>query len=801
MFRHSVCKKEELDILFTDKFEQLKKADKPVKTPKGIQDIIPVQKMAKDGTFEVYKGKFSRMYCFQDINYVTAGTEEQVAILKKYCQLINTIDVEFKITINNRNKNMKNFREEVLYPYHSGEDAFDWIRENYNEMIEEKIVQGRQGIEQERYLTVTVQRKDYEQAKAFFTSLEAGMKQHFEELGSKLEPLDIVERLRVLFNFYRIGEEELFSFDYKTAFTYGSDPKNDICNGFMKFWPGYFETDRKVCRVLFIKRYPSSLRDTFLTEIGNLPIHSMITVDVVPVPKQLATRTLQKKYLGIENDILRQQRVRNKNNDFSSDISYLKKVQKKTIEGVMDDVRENDQNVFFTGVTILLMAEDKKELDSMTETIKNIANGSMCQIELHYYQQKEALNTVLPIGGRQVETMRTMLTRDIAALLPFHVQELKDRSGFWYGINQVSKNLNIADRKKLVNGNGMIFGVPGSGKSYFTKLEMFQVLIGTKDDVIIVDPTLEYFDLAQVIGEEAATVNFSTYTKNYLNPLDMDVWNLDIKDSNGWIRDKAEFMLALCEQCFGEPLNSRHKSIIDRCVRKLYLDIAKAKEKHIPVMSEFHEILLEQPEDEAEDIALGLEIFVNGSMNIFNNQTNVETDTRLTVYGIRDLGKELSAIAMLVMLESISRKIAENAKIGRATWLYIDEMHTLFGEDMEFSGNFVYTLWKKVRKQGGMCTGITQNIVDMLQSYIGTTILNNSEFIALLKQSNLDSQELERVAGIPAAQLKYVSNSPAGTGIIKHGSVIVPFDSRMEKGNNLYKLFNTNMHEKFQMQQ
>ena len=199
-------------------------------------------------------------------------------------------------------------------------------------MIEEKIVEGRQGIEQERYLTVTVQRKNYEQAKAFFSSLEAGMKQHFEELGSKLEPLDITERLRVLFNFYRIGEEELFSFDYNTAFIYGNDPKNDICNGFMKFWPGYFETDRKVCRVLFIKRYPSSLRDTFLTEIGNLPIHSMITVDVVPVPKQLATRTLQKKYIGIENDILRQQRVRNKNNDFSSDISYLKKVQKKTIE-------------------------------------------------------------------------------------------------------------------------------------------------------------------------------------------------------------------------------------------------------------------------------------------------------------------------------------------------------------------------------------------------------------------------------------------------------------------------------------
>lgn len=254
-------------------------------------------------------------------------------------------------------------------------------------------------------------------------------------------------------------------------------------------------------------------------------------------------------------------------------------------------------------------------------------------------------------------------------------------------------------------------------------------------------------------------------------------------------------MLGLCEQCYGDSLNSRHKSIIDRCVRKLYLDIVKNKEKHIPTMSEFYDLLLEQPELEAQDIALSLELFVNGSLNIFNNHTNVNVQARFVVFGTRDLGKELGAISTLVMLENISARIAENAKIGRATWLYIDEFHTVL--DREYSAKYLYTLWKKVRKLGGLCTGITQNIVDMLQNYTAVTMLGNSEFIALLKQANVDSQELSRVAGIPEAQLRYVDNSPSGTGVIKYGSVCVPFDNRMEKETNpLYALFNTNLHEK-----
>ena len=339
-------------------------------------------------------------------------------------------------------------------------------------------------------------------------------------------------------------------------------------------------------------------------------------------------------------------------------------------------------------------------------------------IDVHYLKQREALNTALPIGVRQVETMRTMLTQSLAVLMPFNVQELNDSTGNYYGINQISKNVNIGNRKKLINGNGFVFGVPGSGKSFFCKMEMGSVFLSGDDEIIVIDPMNEYFDIADTYG--GTVVNMSTYTDNYVNPLEMDVWSLDPNDSKGMVREKGEFMLGLCEQCIGDSLNSRQKSIIDRCVRKLYIDIARSKEKYIPVMSDFYDILMAQPEDEAKDIALSLELFVNGSLNIFNHQTNVDVDNRFTVYGIRDLGTELSPITMLA----------------------------------------------------------------------------NSEFVALLKQANTDSSKMAEVIGVSEAQLRFVTNTASGMGLIKCGSVVIPFDNQISKDTDLYRLYNTNIHEK-----
>lgn len=479
--------------IFDDKFRELKRASEPrYRSPKSIQETIEIRAVSESGIFELEKFHYSKSYLFQDINYVTTNEEEQIGIFERYCRFLNSLDVNFKITINNKNKSMVNLRQQVLFKEKA--DNYDSYRKVYNNIIEEKIREGRQGIEQERYLTVTIERKNFEEAKAYFATLEANIQKAFQELGSCLIPLDGDERLKVIHDFYHLGREEEFHFDLQECKKLGRDFRNDLCNGVIRYWQDGFEDENKYSKALFIKKYPSSLSDRFLNEITSLPVHSITSIDVVPIPKELTTRTLQKKYLGIESDIIKQQRTRNRNNDFSTEISYKKRMEKKEMEEIMDDVRENDQCLFFVAVTMIIMADTKEELASICETVETIGKRNSCVIDVHYLKQREALNTALPLGVRQVETMRTMLTQSLAVLMPFNVQELNDVGGNYYGINQVSKNINIGNRKKLINGNGFVFGVPGSGKSFFCKQEMGGVFLNTTDDIIVIDPQNEYFD-------------------------------------------------------------------------------------------------------------------------------------------------------------------------------------------------------------------------------------------------------------------------------------------------------------------
>jgi len=777
--------------LFKDDFTVLKKASEPLyKTPKSIQETIEILKIAENGIMEVAKGMFAKSYYLSDINYTTTSDMEQEAIALLFCKTLNSLDCRFKFTVNNKEKDMEELHDMVLLSYLG--DDYDFLRKAYNDVIEEKIVEGKQGIEQELYLTITIERKTFEEAKAQFATIEATLQKRFAELGSEIRALNGNERLNILYDYYHMGDGTRFQFDLKEYKKLGKDYKNDLCNGVVKFYPDYFEDERKFCRALFIKRYPNSLSDRFLVELASLPIHCMISMDGVPVAKDVTTKVLQKKYLGIEADILKQQQVRNRNNDFASEISYMKKTEKKEIEAIMDDVKENDQCLFYVSVTILLMADTKEELDSITETVQAIGKGHNCVIDTLYLKQREALNTALPIGVRQVETMRTMLTNSLVALMPFNVQELNHKRGQYYGINQISRNINVADRKKLLNGNAFVFGVPGAGKSLFGKMEMGMVRLSTDDYIAVVDPMNEYIDVAKKYG--GTVINMSSHTENYVNPLEVDVYSLDLNDSNGVIAEKSQFMMALCEQCCGKAITPQQYSIIDRCVRDMYFDIVKSEEKHVPIMSDFYERLKADTNKEAQELALALEIFVEGSLNIFNHHTNVDMDNRFMVYSIRDLGERLSPICMLVMMESIQQKIIENGMEGFATWLYIDEFHVLLNS--QYTAEYLQQLWKKVRKQGGLCTGITQNVSNLLSSEIATTMLSNSEFVVVMKQSNMDSAKMAEALKVSEEQLRYVKNAPAGTGLIKCGSVVIPFDNQIGKDTELYKIYSTNIHEK-----
>lgn len=695
-----------LSSLFSSELNEMKKAELPyVKIPKKTQDLIEVRACTEDGIFQFTKTKYSKCYRFQDINYTAATDEEQKGMIETYCQILNSIDVNFKIILNNRFKDMEEFRNKILIPL--SHDKNDRARVSYNDVISAKLEEGTQGIEKERYLVLIVERNDFEEAKAQFTTLEANLIKAFGTIGCEILPMNGKERLKILYDFYHLGETGGFGIDPEAISFNGRDLRNDLCNTKVRFFEDHYEDEHKYRQALFFKAYPKTLDDRFFKEFTSLPFPYITCIDAIPVPKDLTIEILNKKYMGIESDIIRQQRIRNRNNDFSSDISYAKKLQKKDCEEIMEAVRENDESLFYVGVTIIITADSKEELKARLDTIRNIGKRNSVVIDILTLQQREAVNTALPIGCRQTDTMRSMLSISLAALNPFDVQELSHEGGNFYGVNQISKNLNIGNRKRLINGNGFIFGIPGSGKSFFCKLEMGFVFLSTNDDIIIIDPMSEYFDIAQTFG--GTIINMSSHTENYVNPLAVDVWNdLDLMDSKGIIREKCEFMLGLCGQIMGNLIGPRHRSIIDRCVTEMYMTIAKSKKKAVPIMSDFYEILMRQPEDEAREIALCLELFVSGSLNIFNHQTNVDVDNRLTVYGIRDMETDLSPIAMLVMLESIQARVIENGRKGKATWIYIDEFHCMLGS--EFTAKYLNGMWKKVRKQGGLCTGITQNV-------------------------------------------------------------------------------------------
>ena len=780
--------------LFTNEMKELKRPDEPLfKTPKNVQQTLDIERVSENGIFQLSATRYSKGYKFKDVNYVTSNHEEKEDIIEEYCKLLNTFDCRFKITIANENKDMDELEEMVLLPNIG--DEFQHLRDIYNGIIMEKISEGSQGIERERYLTITIERKTYEEAKARFATIEATIRRSFAELGSELIDLTGNDRLKSIYGFYHLGEETDFDLDIKQGKKMAKDVKNDLINGSITFYPDHMIQSGKYCRALFIKKYPSSMSDHFIGELTSLPVHSITSIDVVPIPKDLTTKMLQKKYLGVENDIIKQQRVRNKNNDFASDISYLKRVEKKEIASMMDDVRENDECMFYVGVTMIITCDTKEELESVTETIIAIGKQNSVTIDTHNLMQRQALATALPIGNRQVKTMRTLLTQPLAAMLPFNVQELSDKYGIYYGINQVSKNIIIANRKIYLNGNGFIFGVPGGGKSMFAKGEMGQVFLGTNDDIIVIDPMNEYFDVAHAYG--GTIVNLSAYTKSYVNPLAVDLFNIDQAGIQEVIAEKSQFLLSLCDQLLGGSFNRKHQSIVDRCTKELYFSAYRSKQ--VPLMSDFYNILKRQPESEAKELALSLELFVEGSLNIFNHHTNVDVDNRFTVYGIQELGDQLAPVAMLVMMEAIQSRIIENGKKGRATWLYIDECHVLLKSD--YSATYLQQLWKKVRKQGGLCTGISQNVTDLLQNDIAATLISNSEFIVLLKQSNIDSVRLAETIGVTDAQLEFVKNSQSGTGLIKCGTTIVPFDDRISKDCELYDLYNTNIHEKIRNNQ
>ena len=757
--------------------------------PKSVQDSIPIRRLWSDGIFQ-FGSKFSKTIRFTDINYAIASKEDKTSMFLGYSELLNALDTgsTTKITINNKRLNRQNFEQEILIPRQ--DDYLDGYRAEYNSMLMDKVTDSSNSVVQERYVTLSVHRKNVEEARAFFDRVTADVTTRLSHLDAHSEELDAVERLRVLHDFYRTGEEAEYRLDLHDLMRKGHSFKDSICPDSLEFKKDHFVMGGKFGRVLFLKEYASYIKDSMISELTALNRTMMLSIDVIPVPTDEAVREMQNRLLGVETNVTNWQRRQNNNNNFSAVVPYDLEQQRKETREMLDDLTTRDQRMMFAVVTLVHLADSKEELDSDTETLQSAARKHLCQLATLNWQQADGLTTALPLGLRRIDALRTLTTEALAVLMPFKAQEIRDQGGIYYGQNVISKNLIVANRKELLNGNGFVLGVSGSGKSFTAKEEIAGVALSTEDDIIVIDPESEYGPLIEGLGGEV--VNISATSRNHINAMDMEQ---GYGDGENPVVLKSEFLLSLCEQLVGSgKLSAKEKSIIDRCTAGVYHDyIRSGYQGAAPTLQDFHAELLRQSEAEARDVALAIELFTEGSLNTFAKPSNVDTNSRILCYDIRDLGKQLLPVGMLVVLDSIFNRVIRNRQLGKNTWVYVDEIYLLFQH--EYSANFLFTLWKRVRKYGACCTGITQNLDDLLQSHTARTMLANSEFLVMLNQAATDRAELAQLLNISDNQLSYITNVDSGRGLIKCGSTIVPFMNTFPKNTRLYKLMSTKFME------
>ncbi|MCC3372209.1 VirB4-like conjugal transfer ATPase, CD1110 family [Cohnella sp. REN36] len=754
--------------------------------PKSVQQAIPIRAIWPDGIFAV-GNKFSKSFRFADINYAVASREDKETMFLSYSELLNSFDsgATTKITIHNRRLNQADVERSILIPLQH--DGLDVYRQEYNDMLLGKATDGNtNGTIQEKYITISVVKKNVDEARHYFARVGTELTAHFSRLGSKCTELDATDRLRILHDFFRIGEEADFRFDMQEMMRKGHDFKDYICPDTFEFAKDHFRMGEYYGRVIFLRDYASYIKDSMVAELCDLNRNLLLSLDVIPIPTDEAVREVENRLLGVETNITNWQRRQNRNNNFSAVIPYDMEQQRKESKEFLSDLTTRDQRMMFGLLTMVHVADSKEQLDSDTETLLTTARKHLCQFSTLIYQQMDGLNTVLPYGLRKVHALRTLTTESTAVFIPFRAQEIMHPDGIYYGQNVISKNMIVANRKQLLNGNSFILGVSGSGKSFAAKREIVNQILASDDDIILIDPEREYSALVNTLGGE--TIHISATSSNHINAMDM---NRDYGDGANPIILKSEFVLSLCEQLIGgHQLGAKEKSLIDRCTAAVYRKYLRSNYKgQPPTLQDFRAELLKQAETEAQDIALAIELFTSGSLNTFAQSTNVNVHNRLICYDILDLGKQLLPIGMLVVLDNILNRITQNRARGKNTFIFIDEIYLLFQH--EYSANFLFTLWKRVRKYGAFCTGITQNVDDLLQSHTARTMLANSEFIVMLNQASTDRMELAELLNISDLQLSYITNVDAGNGLMKVGSSLVPFTDKFPRHTKLYGLMTT----------
>lgn len=750
--------------------------------PRTVRDLIPINNIWNDGVFRC-GNVYTKTYRFSDINYMVASREAKESMFLTYSELLNSLDscATAKLTIFNRRICRPDYEKALFMPMRG--DERDEYRRECNDVVLGGTA-GANGYRQEKYITYAVAKKDVEEARSYFGRTGSDLNAHFAALDSKCTELSAVERLKILHDFYRPQDESSFYFDARDAARKGHDFRDFLCPDSVEKHSSYLMLGDRYCRVLFLKDYASYIKDDMVTELTDFNRDMMLSIDIIPVPTDEATRMTESILLGAETNIANWQRRQNANNNFSATVPYDMELQRNETKELLNDITTRDQRMMFGVITMVIVSDTKEELDSDTEAILAVGRKHMCQLATLKFQQLDGLNTVLPIGTRKINSFRTFTTESLAVFMPFKVQEIQDEGGIYFGENAISHNPILCKRENLMNQSGIVTGVPGSGKSMLTKWMIAEQILNSDDDILICDPESEYVPLVEALaGKDGSVISVSAGGQDRLNAMYM----VEGYGENNPIVVKSQFIMSLVEQIDSKGVGPQQKSIIDRCTAAVYREAQNTGS--VPTLSTLREKLMQQPEPEAQQIALSMELFTTGSLDIFGHESNVDLDKRVVVFDIHGLGTQLKPAGLLVITDTMLNRVSLNWKRGKRTHVFIDEFHIVF--ENEYSAAFFNSAWRQFRKRNAYPTAITQNVEYLLDSVQASTLLSNSEFLVLLNQAASDREKLASLLNISPEQMSYVKNAEPGSGLIKYGRLLVPFVNHFPTETKLYQLMTT----------
>ena len=762
--------------------------------PHSAQESIPFQRMFPDGICRVTDNYYTKTIQFQDINYQLAQQEDQTAIFEEWCSFLNFFDssIRFELSFMNMATDASNFEKMVRIPYQK--DHFNPVRTEYSTMLRRQLAQGNNGLTKTKYLTFGIEAESMKQAKPRLIHIEIDLLNNFKRLGVRAKLLNGKERLHLMHDMFHMGDHDRFNFDWKWLPESGLSVKDFIApTGFAFPKNRIFQMGGMYGSMSYLQITASDLSDQLLKDFLDMESSQIVTMHIQSVDQTAAIKTIKRTITELDRSKIEEQKKAVRSGYDMDIIPSDLATYGKDAKALLKELQSQNERMFMLTFLVMNTGRTEQELENNVFQAQSIAQKHNCNLRRLDFQQEQGLMSSLPLAQNLIEIRRGLTTSSTAIFVPFTTQELfqNGAESLYYGLNALSNNLIMVDRKKLKNPNGLILGTPGSGKSFSAKREITNAFLVTDDDIIICDPEAEYAALVHKF--EGQVIKISSSSTNYINPMDI---NINYSEDDNPVALKADFILSLCELIMGskDGLQPIEKTVIDRCVHQIYQRyFDNPVPENMPVLEDLYNALLKQDEKEAHHVATALEIYVKGSLKLFNNRTNVDINNRLVCYDIKELGNQLKKIGMLIVQDQVWGRVTANRSAGKSTRYYIDEFHLLLKEEQ--TATYSVEIWKRFRKWGGLPTGITQNVKDLLRSPEIANILENSDFIYMLNQASEDRGILAKRLNISPHQLSYVTNSGEGEGLLFYGNVILPFIDRFPTDTELYRIMTTKLNE------